>query len=166
MSGQELRLSAAELSPLMQACLDDGGEIMLTVTGNSMAPFLRHERDTVVLVKPADATALQVGDVPLYRRQSGRLVLHRIVARQEQPVLYTMCGDAQTQREDGISPAQVMAVACAFVRKGKRYACTDVAYRRYVARWSFWRGLRRPLLWLYYLPERGKRVLHKLKEHL
>ncbi len=163
MSGRELRLTAEELSPLVRECLDSGQEVRLTVTGNSMAPFLRHERDVAVLIKPQDTMALRVGDVLLYQRKNGRLVLHRLVARQEKPVVYTMCGDAQVQPERGIMPEQVIAVVRAFERKGKRYECAGAAYRCYVRHWSFWGFLRRPLMWLYYFPERCGHLLHKTR---
>ena len=129
-----LTVSIKDLSPLMSALLDEGKEIRFTVTGNSMGPFLRHKRDQAVLVKPADPTSLQVGDVPLYRRDNGQLVLHRIVERDDGqkrylygerdplpsmhvdgPLTYTMLGDAQTVSEPNVRPEQIMAVATAFM---------------------------------------------------
>ncbi|MBR5524785.1 MAG: S24/S26 family peptidase, partial [Clostridia bacterium] len=71
-----------ELSPLLMECISQGQEVILTVTGDSMCPFLRHKRDQVVLAA-ADPTALQPGDVPLYRRPGGQHVLHRIVERDD-----------------------------------------------------------------------------------
>ncbi len=164
-----VQVSIEELSPLLLSCLDEGKEVVLTVTGNSMAPFLRHGWDQVVLVKPADETVLQVGDVPLYRRQGGQLVLHRIVERDDgrkrrlygekgtlpsmhssSGLTYTMLGDAQTQREPNIRPEQILAVAVAFVRKGKRRECRSTAYRRRCLRWHRLMPLRRPLMWLWH----------------
>ena len=37
-----VEVSLTELSPLMLECLAQGQEVLLTVTGNSMSPFLRH----------------------------------------------------------------------------------------------------------------------------
>ncbi len=173
-----VQVSMAELSPLMMECLDEGKEVLLTVTGNSMCPFLRHKRDQVVLIKPADPTMLQPGDVPLYRRRSGQFVLHRIVERDDgnkrrrygereplpsmhssSPLTYTMLGDAQTQREPDIAPEQIVAVATAFLRKGKRWECRSTAYRRRALRWHRLLPMRVPLVWLCHLPHRVK---HKL----
>lgn len=171
-----LTVSMQDLSPLMIALLDEGKEIRFTVTGNSMGPFLRHKRDQAVLVKPADPTALQVGDVPLYRRKSGQMVLHRIVERDDgqdrrlygereslpsmhvgSPLTYTMLGDAQTVSEPNIRPEQIVAVATAFIRKGKREDCRSSAYRRRALRWYGLLPLRAPIVHIWHLWHAVKR---------
>ncbi len=164
-----VQVSMEDLSPLILSCIDDGKEVVLTVTGNSMAPFLRHRRDQVVLAKPVDTTILQVGDVPLYRRKNGQFVLHRIVERDDgtkrrlyaekgtlpsmhssSGLTYTMLGDAQIQHEPNILPDQILAVAVAFIRKGKRWECSSTAYRRRCLRWHRLMPLREPLVWLWH----------------
>lgn len=176
-----LAVSIQELSPLMIACLDEGKEIQFTVTGNSMCPFLRHQRDQVVLMKPADPTMLQVGDVPLYRRENGQLVLHRIVERDDgqkrrlygekepfpsmhssSPLSYTMLGDAQTVREPNIRPEQIIAVATAFIRKGERWDCHGTAYRRRALRWHKLLPVRVPLVRACHLWHGAKNKLARL----
>ena len=165
-----LTVSIQDLSPLMSALMDEGKELRLAVTGNSMGPFLRHKRDQVVLEKPADPTALQVGDVPLYRRDNGQLVLHRIVERDDgqkrwlygereplpsmhvgAPLTYTMLGDAQTVREPNIRPEQIVAVSTAFIRKGKREDCRSLVYRRRALRWYMMLPLRAPIVHIWHL---------------
>ena len=79
---REVEIPLKELSPLMIECLTQGQEVLLTITGNSMSPFLRHKRDQVVLTA-CDPTALEAGEVPLYRRDNGQYVLHRIVERDD-----------------------------------------------------------------------------------
>ncbi len=178
-------VSLEEMAPVIRAGLAQGQEVVLTITGNSMAPFLRHQRDQVVLVA-ADPATLQPGDVPLYRRKNGQFVLHRIVERDDgtcrrrlgdkdalpsahvgAALHFTMLGDAQTDLEPRIEEEQIIARAAAFLRKGKRWECDSRAYRRRVRRWHRWLPERRVLLWLYYLPERlGRlpgRVYRKIK---
>ncbi len=175
---QEVRLPMAELTPLMESCLAAGQDVVMTVTGNSMAPFLRHRRDQVVLT-PVDGAALQPGDVPFYRRDNGRYVLHRVVERregcccrgiggsecpaEEQELCYTMLGDAQTEFEPGIQPRQIIAVAKGFYRRGKLCLCADAAYQRRVLRWHKLLPVRAPLVYLTLLPWRAARWL---KRHL
>lgn len=87
----------------------------LQVSGNSMAPFLRHGRDTVYLSRlerPA-----RRGDILLYRRACGTYVLHRV--HRVTPQSYTMLGDAQLRPEPGILPEQVIAVVSRVIRRGK-----------------------------------------------
>lgn len=179
MSG-DVRVPMEELSPLLLDCIAQGQEVILTVTGNSMFPFLRHRRDQVVLVKTQGDT-LQPGDVPLYRRRSGQYVLHRVVVRDdgvtrqvlgEQGPLpsvdaggrlrYTMLGDAQTALEHGIGADQILAKATAFHRKGKVWACDSAAYGRYVRRWHRLLPWRRQLVFIAHLPGRVKGRLQRL----
>ena len=72
--------------------------VPLVISGNSMAPFLIHGRDTVYLSRVT--RPLKRGDMILYRRDCGAYVLHRVF-RWEGETL-TMVGDAQWDLEPGI----------------------------------------------------------------
>ncbi len=178
-------VSLHELSPLMRECLAQGQEVVMTVTGNSMSPILRHGRDQVVLVQVADPAALQPGDVPLYQRDNGRYVLHRIVERDDGQcrtrwhdrevlpsahvgagVQYTMLGDAQTDFERGIRPHQIVAVAKAFYIKGKRWECASRRYQRRLRRWHRLLPLRSSLVWLCHLPYRIPHIPARLRREI
>lgn len=167
----EVCVPIEELSPILTSCLQDGQEIILTITGNSMSPLLRHRRDQVVL-SAVNGEDLRPGDVPLYRRRNGVYVLHRVIARDDGTrcefidssvvdstqsdgvIRYTMLGDAQTELEHGIVPSQIVARAVSFIRRGKRVDCNSKSYRRYV-RWWYWCLFARPqLLYLHRLPTR------------
>ncbi len=167
----EVSIPLEDLSPILVSCLQEGQEVILTVTGNSMRPLLRHRRDQVVLAA-VDGEALRPGDVPLYRRRNGAYVLHRVVARDDgtqcefvdgtvqestqlaAEVRYTMLGDAQTELEHGITPPQILARAVAFIRCGKRVECDSRSYCRYVRWWYRWLFARRQMLFVYLLPSR------------
>lgn len=124
--------SLQELSPVMEACIAEGSEVVMTVTGNSMRPFLRHRRDQVVL-KKADRSSLQIGDVPLYRRENGQFVLHRVVGIELSG--YVMCGDGQWEKEYGIPPKAILAIAVGFYRRGKLWKCDSFRYKLYAKTW-------------------------------
>ena len=157
-----------QLGPILSECIAQGQEVVLTITGNSMSPFLRNKKDQVVLTA-CDPTALQPGDVPLYRRRNGKLILHRIVERDDgvtrtrwgkgeslpsqcDSLQYTMLGDAQWWEEPHIAPDQILGVATAFISRGKRWECDSDASRRNRLRWHRLLWLRPVLVRLYHLP--------------
>ncbi len=115
-------------------------QLPLTVTGGSMWPFLASGRDTVYLRRPNGA--LRCGDIALYRAERGQYILHRVCAVEQAG--YSLCGDAQTVPERGVSHERVLAVAVGAYRRG-----------RYIAPGNF--------LWeVYARPLRGLRSLHRL----
>lgn len=118
----------------MAEILSQGGSVELTVTGNSMRPMLFDRRSRVRL---SAANELRRGDIPLYRRDDGSYVLHRIVA--EQGGAYTCCGDNQWRLEPNIRRDQIVAVATHFARKGHWRSCDGFCYGLY---WRFWVWIR------------------------
>jgi hypothetical protein len=126
------------MMPLILERLAAGENVQFTPRGTSMRPMIYGDRDHVVL-SPVKGK-LKKYDIPLYKRDNGQYVLHRIVKVGE---TYTMVGDNQYQREPGIRPDQLLAVVSAFVRDGKLYSVTDPAYRAYCRIWHFSRPLRR-----------------------
>lgn len=96
--------------------LSDGEKQSLPVLGSSMAPFLVHQRDRVMLARID--RPVRVGDICLYRRDSGAYILHR-VCRVAKDGTCTMVGDAHTVTEPGIRPDQILAVAVSVCRKGR-----------------------------------------------
>ena len=124
---------------------EDVKELPLTITGNSMSPFLIHGRDTVYLsrlTRPA-----RRGDVLLYRRDNGAYVLHRVYAVKAEG--YTMVGDAQTELESGIRPDQVVAVMARATRKDKELRPGDFWWDFFETTWLRFLPMRRPIHKLY-----------------
>ncbi len=120
------------LSHIILKMLDEKIDIIMTVTGTSMNPMLRHKRDKVILTA-CDKFSLRIGDIPLYKRNSGNYVLHRIIKVNENS--YDLCGDNQYIIERNVPKENVIAVVNAFERDDKLYRCNDVMYRLY---WHFW----------------------------
>lgn len=132
----------AELMPLIEDSFRQDLTVTLPITGGSMRPLFFHKRDSVVL-SACNPYSLKRGDVPLYRRDNGQYVLHRIVRVDEDT--FTLTGDAQWQLEDGLPKKNVVAVMTGFVRKGRAVDCRNIGYRIYVAVWMLLRPLR-PLM--------------------
>ena len=124
--------------PLILERLAAGEDVQFTPRGTSMRPMIHGGRDHVVL-SPVKGE-LKKHDLPLYRRDDGHYVLHRIVKAGE---TYTMVGDNQYKREPGIRRDQILAVVTAFVRNGKRYSVEDRGYRAYCLFWYYSRPFRR-----------------------
>jgi hypothetical protein len=130
------------LFPLMQEYLEQGKEVTFTITGKSMAPTLRHGRDQVTVKKPSGP--LRKGDLPLFRRDSGQYVLHRVVGCRDGK--YIMCGDGQTRCEPGVTDGNILAVAVGIIRGGKKISARAPGYRLWVALWIGLMPVRRYLL--------------------
>lgn len=125
----------ASLSPLIEEILSQGCSIEFTVTGNSMRPLFHHK---VSRVRLAPMEKLKKGDIPLYRRDSGAFVFHRIISLDGET--FTCCGDNQWHLEPNLRPDQVLAVMTDFSRDGERWtSCQSCLYGLY---WRFWVAMR------------------------
>lgn len=133
--------------PLIRERLAAGQTLRFSPRGTSMLPMLRQGRDSVVLA-PVPAT-LKKYDLPLYQRDNGQFVLHRVVAAGE---TYTCIGDNQFQLETGLRHDQMIAVVTAFSRGGREISVTSPGHRLYCRLWHWSRPvryiLRRGLSWL------------------
>lgn len=142
--------------PLIQEALSAGRSVRIFPRGTSMLPMLRQEVDSVVLSPITEKPRKY--DIPLYQRENGKYVLHRIVGEGE---TYTCMGDNQQIPEPGIRSDQLIAVVTAFYRGERKRSVTNLGYRLYCRVWYHCRHLRkferRCLGWL-------RRKLGKLKK--
>lgn len=127
------KVTMRELSPLLAEVLENAGEVILTITGNSMLPLLRHRRDKVCLVK-LDGK-LKKYDIPLFLRADGKFILHRIVGVKADG--YVIIGDNQYLKEYQVQHSQVIGVVKGFWRKGRYISCDDYGYRVYSRLWVY-----------------------------
>ncbi|MBS5048077.1 MAG: S24/S26 family peptidase [Firmicutes bacterium] len=101
---------------MLEELLREGQTLCLTVTGESMAPFLRHGRDQIRFRRPD--RPLRRGDMAFFRRANGQYVMHRVLRAEKSGALY-LVGDAQQEVEGPIAPQQVFAVVTEVCRKEK-----------------------------------------------
>lgn len=118
------------LAPLIIESLKGGSEVKLTVTGNSMYPLLRSRVDTVVLVK---TNKLKKYDIPFYKRENGKYILHRIVKIKNNE-LY-IAGDNETIIEYPVKKEQVIGVVSGFYRNGIYFSVKNPLYKIYSFVW-------------------------------
>ena len=112
--------------------------VNLTVTGNSMVPFLVHKRDSVILSAPDDI--IKKGDILFYRRKNGKCVLHRVKKITDQGLYFI--GDSQNTIEGPLDKSCVLAKCNSVIRKGKLIDNKSII-------WKFFRNI-----WLNIIPLR------------
>ena len=127
-----------ELMPLIREQLAQGHHVRFSPQGVSMLPMLRQDIDAVVLSPLPER--LEKYDLPLYRRDDGRYLLHRVV---EAGQTYTCMGDNQFVPEPGLEHRQMIAVVTSFYRGSREIPVTDPGYRLYCAFWHHSRPVRR-----------------------
>ena len=148
----------AELEPLLREVLDADGTFQITVTGTSNLPTLHPDRDTVVLGRaPAPLRKL---DLPLYRRDNGQYILHRVVSV-EKDGSYICCGDHQWTTESGVRQDQILACVVSIVRNGHEFSVLNKQYRLWVRIWVFLLPCRRFLIRVYHAVGRIRRKLFR-----
>ena len=107
------------------------GRLIYTNKGDSMMPLIKQDRDLLV-IKPLNGR-LKKYDVPLYRRDSGQYVLHRILKVRKDD--YVICGDNRWSKEYGISDRHILGVLTAVVRDGRVVSFESWKYKLYVHLW-------------------------------
>ena len=113
--------SMKDIGPLIEEMVGQGDIFRLTVSGNSMMPFLRNNRDEVVFAS-LEGRTLKRGDILLFRRREGTYVMHRLF-RREKDGTYTFIGDHQYKIEEGIYPDQIKAYVPYAFRDGRKIDC-------------------------------------------
>lgn len=126
-----------ELMPIMKECLSLKKSFRFSPKGISMLPMLRQKTDSVVLSPLPEK--LQKYDIPLYQRDNGKYVLHRIIKTGES---YTCIGDNQFTEEPGIRREQMIAVVTEFYRGEKKHSVNELGYKIYCRFWHLSRPLR------------------------
>lgn len=113
--------------------------VQITPEGYSMYPLMVPGRDQVV-IKKTDPERIRRGQVWLYRRPSGMLVLHRVWKVCKDGVY--MVGDNQTQVEGPLPREACIGMVVTFIRKGKSFGSGNVLYVILSRGWLVFRPFR------------------------
>lgn len=127
----------------LEQLLKDGYSIRIHPQGYSMYPLFIPKRDEAV-IEPVDVNTLRRNDVVLYRRDSGILVLHRILKTNPEGIW--LVGDNQTEIEGPLRADQIKGRLCLVIRNGHEIPVSSVSYRFLTSFWLFLRPLR-PFFW-------------------
>ena len=118
------KVKMENLLPFIEEAFERNQKFKIPITGTSMKPLLYQGRDFVFIEKPS--FPLEVGDIPLYRRDDGAFVLHRVVGKDVKG--YILSGDNQFLLEYGITDDHVIGVVTLLCIDGKNVAVTDPDY--------------------------------------
>ena len=119
--------------------LEEGKEVTIPVKGFSMLPFIRGEKDLVVLEKPG--RDLSVDDIVLFR-YGGHYVMHRIISVEGET--YVIMGDGVPQNTEKVTRSDIYGLVKRILRNGRREVDPHSPCQR-----------RRIRLWKKMLPVRG-----------
>lgn len=148
-------LDTREYVSALREVTEQGKEVSMVISGNSMAPFMIHERDKISFKKPD--RELKKGDMVFFQRPDGRFIMHRI--RKIKPEGYYIIGDAQTELEGPIKREQIFAVITGVRRKGKWLKPGDFWWEFFEHVWLYMIPLRRPVIEIYTWLHRRKHFI-------
>lgn len=119
--------------------LNEGQTVEIHPQGSSMFPLLTEGRDSVLLCS-LDDTAPKRGDILLYQRSSGLLVLHRVYRTQQDGFYFV--GDNQTEIEGPLKHSQLLAKVTHIRRKGRLFSIKHPVYLLISRAWLLLRPIR------------------------
>lgn len=100
---------------VLRELAESGKTVSMRIAGNSMSPFLVHDRDYIFFTRPE--REIRRGDMVFYQRFTGQYVMHRVCRIKDNR--YYLVGDAQTEVEGPLYREQIFALITAVKRKGK-----------------------------------------------
>lgn len=127
----------------IEALLNEDRTIQIFPQGYSMYPMFVPGRDEAVIAK-ADFEKLRRGDVVLYRRTEGILVLHRLCKKGKD--CFFAVGDNQYLVEGPLRMDQIKGKLVGFVRKGHYISTANPIYLAAAHLWLFMRPVRGPIM--------------------
>ena len=122
------------------------GYLLYRVEGDSMMPLIRQDKD-LVLISGKPEGRLKKYDVPLYKRDSGQYVLHRIVRICGTEVI--LMGDGNFRETESCRLSDIMGIVTKIIRNGRYVDCNTRAERYKAEIWSALLPIRRYLLYIY-----------------
>lgn len=139
---KEIDIRLEQVMPLFRARLAAGQTVRFMPRGDSMLPMIRPGVDSVVLSPVPEK--LKKYDLPLYQRENGQYIIHRVIAVGE---TYTCMGDNQLQKEHGVKHEQMIGLVTAFYRGDKYHSVDELGYKIYACLRYRERQFRRVFHW-------------------
>lgn len=116
----------------LKELVEQGEKVSLKISGWSMNPFLRHQKDYIYFEKPR--FPLKEGDMVFYQRDNGTFAMHRIY-RKNKNNMFDLLGDGQLVVEPGIRREEIFAVVTAVKKNGKWIRGNRLQWKFYQYLW-------------------------------
>lgn len=126
------KLKAKDIFPIVKEFLDNGKRIRITVTGNSMYPFLRDSKDSVEL-SLTEYKDIRFGDILLVLQSDGTYIMHRLI-KKRRDYFYTN-GDAGRYLEGPLYPRQIIAKVIRVWRREQEIECNHPLWKGLCFSW-------------------------------
>lgn len=139
----------------IETLLKEGNQIEFKVCGFSMYPVLRPGKDWVRVVPVRNKRMLKRGDVALFRRKTGMLVLHRIYKVEKEGFYFV--GDNQEKIEGPIEEQEILGKMVAFTKTDMLVGTSKIKYKRQEKKWISVRSISYCMwakIWLFVRPLR------------
>lgn len=126
---KRIDIATADITEL----LDEGAQFKIIVRGYSMLPLLGFGRDTIIL-RRVDAEEDISNRIAMFRGESGRIVVHRIIGINSGIV--SLRGDGNLYQVEQCRREEIIAVLESVVREnGKEISCTSRRWHRKERLW-------------------------------
>ena len=134
----------AVIIPEIGNLLKEGKCVTFNVKGRSMRAMIEGGRDSVEMRAVPEGYELKPMDVVLAEIMPKTYVLHRIVKREGDRL--TLMGDGNLRGMEVCHVNNVLGIATAFIRKGKRLDMNSRKWRFYSKFWTTFKPLRRLMI--------------------
>jgi signal peptidase I len=124
------RISTHELLPFVEEIIQSGRKARITVTGNSMRPFIVSNRDEVLIT---GFKALKKGDIILFKNKNGEYILHRIYTIKD--MKYRTIGDYCLNDDGQVEQTNIIGVVEKIMRKDRIIACDSFLWQIFTRVW-------------------------------
>ena len=125
--------------------LGERGVLVYTNRGNSMHPLIKEGKD--VLVITSQIQDINLFDIILTKRPSGRYILHRVV-RKNNDGTFDIAGDNSYKCDRGIKKTEIIGKLTTIIRNDKKNELDSFFYKIYVLVWCRFFIIRKPILLL------------------
>lgn len=142
--------------------LKEKGVLVYTNVGTSMRPLIRQGKDVMIIKSFDNCCKLKKMDVPLYKRENGQYVLHRIIKVTKDG--YVIRGDNTYSNEYGVTDHQIIGVLTGVIRNGKEISVNSFGYKVYSYLWLYTYYIRKVVVWMKRKNRLSKSTLQYLKD--